>query len=356
MNRQSTGRAVCALGQSAPSLYNMEATKGSLRFTPGDAAAASDRRWQLTSGGNDQAMVYQTKAQDALDEALKLRLQAYVYAPYSSGAAATDQDKFEAVQQKLTHMDYQLIMKEYVTACAAIDSFFENGKPVTRAFDDVARFLVVSLGLSLAFVGVSVAFAYWGGETSPLVDAITATNFFGWPTKQVYTCMSNASDTVVTSSVDLDGLLVAKNLYCGLMLGLVFGFLDNFGLFYGMDKLDPILYRFGTNVICGAMMLNKKHIYDGKVPDDSPSEERGRLGAIGKVASKQMLLDTHNAADKLMAGLGNTFRYASAQLLPTPRCQESNRRNPPQPLRSQRHPRCHSRHRRARHRQVGTRC
>ena len=41
----------------------------------------------------------------------------------------------------------------------------------------------------------------------------------------------------------------ARSLYAGLMLGVVFGFLDNWGLFYGMDNLDPIFYVFATTVI-----------------------------------------------------------------------------------------------------------
>lgn len=90
----------------------------------------------------------------------------------------------------------------------------------------------------------------------------------------------------------MDGLLVSKNLYCGLMLGLVFGFLDNFGLFYGMDKLDPVLYKFGTDVISGAMHTNKAdHDFIQNGSHESPD----------------LLVKTHSAADKLMAGLGNTF-------------------------------------------------
>jgi hypothetical protein len=41
----------------------------------------------------------------------------------------------------------------------------------------------------------------------------------------------------------------ARSLYAGMMLGVVFGFLDNWGLFYGMDNLDPIFYVFATTVI-----------------------------------------------------------------------------------------------------------
>ena len=202
-------------------------------------------------------------------------------------------------------------MKEYVAACSAVESFVEKGKMNEGAINGVRRFLVLSLGMSCAFIGLAVAFAYWGGDVSPLVAPLTASNFFGWPTKEEHACYMNASDTasfingstVVTTLVQYDGLLVAKNLYCGLMLGLVFGFLDNFGLFYGMENLEPILYRFGTNVISGAM----SYFRDGEPPPKRSVE-------------KDDLIAIHNAADKLMAGLGNTFRCAGVPCLTAATC------------------------------------
>jgi len=277
MNRQFAGRAVCALGPNAPSFYNVHPTEGqwnSILYNKVNSDEATD---DLTMEVN--------KIQELLDTMLKKRL-----------------DKIGKMNATMcSTMDYQPIMKQYVTALAAVDDFNKNGKMNKGSLNGVIRFLFLSLGLSFSFVGLAVLFAYWGGETSPLVDSITASNFFGWPTMQVHTCSSNATDTVVTTRVAMDGLLVAKNLYCGLMLGLVFGFLDNFGLFYGMDKLDPILYKFGTNVISGAMNIN----------------QREELKIDNQDSIRKTLVNTHVAADKLMAGLGNTFRYVSA-ILGTP--------------------------------------
>ena len=277
MNRQFAGRAVCALGPNAPSFYDVPPTEGqrwsSIWYDKVNSdEATEDLDTELNS------------IKELLDTMLMKRLK---------NTGKPDAKTFST-------MDYQPIMKQYVTALAAVNDFYENGKLNKGSLNGVIRFLFLSLGLSFSFVGLAVLFAYWGGETSPLVDSITASNFFGWPTMQVHTCSSNATDTVVTTRVAMDGLLVAKNLYCGLMLGLVFGFLDNFGLFYGMDKLDPILYKFGTNVISGAMDI---------INQEQNSNDKNSL--------RKTLVNTHVAADKLMAGLGNTFRYVSA-ILGTP--------------------------------------
>lgn len=210
----------------------------------------------------------------------------------------------------VTGMDNQRIFKEYTTACAAIDSFVADGKHEQGRSCSVWRFVLLSLGLSFAFVGVAAVFAYWGGSESLLVDPISGTNFFGWPTKEVHTCYMNSSivenATIVTSHTALDGLLVAKNLYCGLMLGLIFGFLDNFGLFFGMKRLDPLLYMFGTSVVSGAMVILGNNCA-------GPSDKRKKL------------IETHECADNLMAGLGNTFSGISAPPLRQRTCSLSTR-------------------------------
>ena len=290
MNRQFDGRAVCALGPNAPSLYKVAPTDGKVKYK---MLKTEDN----VDGDNLMTDVVK-EIQTLLDSMLKKRLIELdpMLQKRIGKNILDDDDGFK----QLSTMDYQPIMKQYVTALAAVNDFNEIGKKNEGSLNGVIRFLFLSLGLSFAFVGLAVLFAYWGGETSPLVDTITASNFFGWPTMEVHTCSSNATDTVVTAHVAMDGLLVAKNLYCGLMLGLVFGFLDNFGLFYGMDKLDPILYKFGTNVISGAMfMFNKDYIAKVTSKTNNVDTTRG------------FLVKTHVAADKLMAGLGNTFRYVA---------------------------------------------
>ena len=205
-------------------------------------------------------------------------------------------------KEQASEMQHQVLMKTYVAALAAVEEFGGSTKPDKGALGGVLRFLLLVFVLSMAFVGVAVGFASWGGEVSPLVAKITASNFFGWPADKKHSCYAtNGTDgvlvhvagaTIRTENVPMDGLLVSKNLYCGLILGLVFGFLDNFGLFYGMDKLDPVLYKFGTDVISGAMHTNKAD-HD--------------LIQSGSHDSPDLLVKTHSAADKLMAGLGNTF-------------------------------------------------
>jgi hypothetical protein len=76
--------------------------------------------------------------------------------------------------------------------------------------------------------------------------------------------------------------------YCGLMLGLIFGFLDNFGLFYGMDALNGAFYRTGSRITAGIM-------HWGGVR----TEQHG---------GENTYMHLHKVTEDLMAGLGNTFR------------------------------------------------
>ena len=73
-----------------------------------------------------------------------------------------------------------------------------------------------------------------------------------------------------------------KNLYAGLMLGLVFGFLDNLGLFVGMDHLEDWHDLFAKKLVGGLTYR--------RVQTDTTFEER----------KKKMIKD-------MQAGLGNTF-------------------------------------------------
>ena len=90
--------------------------------------------------------------------------------------------------------------------------------------------------------------------------------------------------SLISTDEPLAAFLVWKNLYCGLVLGLVFGFLDNFGLFYGMDFLDPIFYKLASSVVSGMR----------------------RCWNVKEPTAKEVIA-VHGAADMLKAGLGNTF-------------------------------------------------
>ena len=68
-----------------------------------------------------------------------------------------------------------------------------------------------------------------------------------------------------------------KNIVCGLMLGLVFGFLDNFGLFFGSSTLDVFFYPRG--------MVFAKNVLPPNTPETT----------------------YHEYANDMMAGFGNTF-------------------------------------------------
>lgn len=148
---------------------------------------------------------------------------------------------------------------------------------------------LVSLVVSVAFVGVAVLMSIWGFEVH------------GTPTKnvtalQAYSAGATVAQEDVVCSVEaqdkfkLDTFLgwpeerVFWNLYGGLILGLVFGFLDNFGLFYGMGALDPFFYGFGSKVAAGIMTIFGR-------TKDSPN----------------LIHDLHTVTSDLMAGLGNTF-------------------------------------------------
>lgn len=160
--------------------------------------------------------------------------------------------------------------------------------PFDEASAATSACLLLSLLISAAFVGVAVLFSVWGIEVhgSPTVN-LTALETYANGVALHYgnmTCEVEAQDTF-----ELDTFLgwpderVFWNLYGGLVLGLVFGFLDNFGLFYGMSALDPLFYRFGRRVAAGLMSLF------GREQDDS------------------ITLQLHEVTNDLMAGLGNTF-------------------------------------------------
>ena len=131
----------------------------------------------------------------------------------------------------------------------------------------------ISLAVSVVFVSLAYLFYDLATDTDELFDdsngTITAAGaFFGWPEGE--------------SGIDL-----VKNLYGGMMLGLVFGFMDNFGLFYGMDALGDKSYEIALSITIGLMSMGNK-LTEG--------EDESRLKA-----------DAHEVAESLLAGLGNTF-------------------------------------------------
>ena len=109
-------------------------------------------------------------------------------------------------------------------------------------------------------------------------------SFWGWPSQAVF-----------------------RNIYCGLMLGVVFGFLDNFGLFYGTSALDGTFYSLGNKIASGLLA-------------DSPE---GRFIARSENFDKtkyttEVALAAHQITEDMMSGLGNTFSCAPRPFARTP--------------------------------------
>ena len=119
-----------------------------------------------------------------------------------------------------------------------------------RVFD--AGFNGTSMKWLLMFITAgSVILACSYGVNNALRKGFTMSDFVGWPKeKHLHTVM------------------------VGILLGFVFGFLDNFGLFYGMDKLDPLFYKFAS------------------------------VTMLSHASNPESL---HKLADGMMNGLGNTF-------------------------------------------------
>jgi hypothetical protein len=77
------------------------------------------------------------------------------------------------------------------------------------------------------------------------------------------------------------------------------------------------------------MALNDEH-QTPRLPNESPYKDIQETSTaplvvkntLSRADTRNILVKTHKAADKLMAGLGNTFRYETSQFLATPRCQK----------------------------------
>ena len=159
--------------------------------------------------------------------------------------------------------------------------------------------VLVSVLVAGAFIGTAMGMSAWGvsvyGAPYTNVTAVAAyvdSAPVAIPDGSNATCAVAAQeffDFEVFFGVPAEN--VAWNLYAGMVLGLVFGFLDNFGLFYGMSALDPVFYSFGLRVTVG--------ITD--IAHSTPVTEE-----LGEYAH-QRLVDIHTATGDLMSGLGNTF-------------------------------------------------
>ena len=105
-----------------------------------------------------------------------------------------------------------------------------------------------------------------------------------------------------------------KHVWCGLMLGVVFGFLDNFGLFYGLDALNDVFYAAGYNVALNIMELTGAQHLESFERDAAGSGGVTDMAAAGG-RPKGLLLayNAHVITEGLMSGLGNTFSGISAR-------------------------------------------
>lgn len=141
--------------------------------------------------------------------------------------------------------------------------------------------VVFSVSLGVASLVVAGLFHAWGSDVYAGVDPIGLSkfwdgSFWGWP-----------------------GQAVFRNIYCGLMLGVVFGFLDNFGLFYGTSALDGTFYSLGNKIASGLLADSPegRHIADPTNFGDNKY-------------TTEVALAAHQITEDMMSGLGNTFSCA----------------------------------------------
>ena len=108
-------------------------------------------------------------------------------------------------------------------------------------------------------------------------------NFWGWPSEKV-----------------------VRNIWCGLMLGLVFGFLDNFGLFYGSGALDCTFYSIGNKLASGLLADTPNANLGQDFENDGDMRDTEDL--------RKLALTAHSMTEDMMSGLGNTFSGARQPL------------------------------------------
>ena len=149
--------------------------------------------------------------------------------------------------------------------------------------------IIFSVSLGVASLVVAGLFHAWGSDVYGGVDPIGLSkfwdgSFWGWPSQAVF-----------------------RNIYCGLMLGVVFGFLDNFGLFYGTSALDGTFYSLGNKIASGLLADSPEGRFIAR------SENFGDNKYTTEVA-----LAAHQITEDMMSGLGNTFSCALRPFTRTP--------------------------------------
>ena len=143
-----------------------------------------------------------------------------------------------------------------------------------------------SLLLGLGAILIAAFFPAWGAAVyldprNITLEPILQASFWGWPEEKVF-----------------------RNIWCGLMLGVDFGFLDNFGLTRGSGALDSTFYSIGSKIA------------SGRVANTQIGEDIEKLVAEGKKidyqpkADEDVALAVHQVTEDMMSGLGNTFRRA----------------------------------------------
>jgi len=160
------------------------------------------------------------------------------------------------------------------------DNPFEDGTFSLRSASRATCccvFFSVTLGV-LALVVAGAFYAegsrlYDGEDAGQPVSHFWDGNFWGWPSEKIF-----------------------RNIWCGLMLGVVFGFLDNFGLFYGTSALDGSFYSIGNKIASGLLAPTKagQHVTSNN------------LKANDKYTT-EVAIAAHQITEDMMSGLGNTF-------------------------------------------------
>jgi hypothetical protein len=110
------------------------------------------------------------------------------------------------------------------------------------------------IGACIMFFGVGWLYYHFAGTDARDEFSLSMQRFVGLP------IAADAPD-----GTDDIAWWQFKNILCGLMLGLVFGFLDNFGLFFGSATLDGIFYplgmRFAKNVLPSGTETTNIHAF-----------------------------------------------------------------------------------------------
>lgn len=248
-----------------------------------------DRRKTDSDFVRDIEVLAKTKMQELLNEVQRDR---------------TGNDKSALIDKEGGHA----IMRAYLDLVSAAEAMQEakyNGSELDLGLykwewsvsTNAATYVcfLVSAFAALAFVGIAVLISIWGIDVhGKPTSNVTALMFYAdevpvaTPVDSNMTCAVESQDKFELGKFfGVPDTNVFWNLYGGLVLGLIFGFLDNFGLFYGMGALDSFFYKFGASVAAGIM-----HFF--------------RVDEFSRTPSL-LLRDLHTVTGDLMAGLGNTF-------------------------------------------------